>query len=143
MYEHDFNPALSKQFNFGVLCGPAMSYTSGLRSRPHRAAVHTWHGGYADRECGANRAADRRDPWSRRGHNQDFGTITYSAFDHQSGLTRVEAVLGNDDVVATRDLTPRRPDYDFTVCPSVDDGSLSVDTSSVPNGSHRLTVRVS
>ncbi len=69
------------------------------------------------------------------------GTVSYSTFDHQSGLKRVEAMLG-DTVVGARDLTPRCHQYDFTVCPNADDGSLSVDTAAVPDGSYRLTVRV-
>jgi hypothetical protein len=68
-------------------------------------------------------------------------TVSYSAFDQQSGLKRVEALLG-DAVVGTRDLTLQCHFQDFTVCPSADDSSLSVDTNGVPNGSYRLTVRV-
>ena len=68
-------------------------------------------------------------------------TVSVAAFDHQSGLKRVEAMLG-DSVVGARDLGPRCHQYDFTVCPNADDGNLSVDTGAVPNGSYRLTVRV-
>lgn len=68
-------------------------------------------------------------------------TVTYSAFDPQSGLAKVE-VLFDDTVVASRDLTTRCAMSDLTVCPASDDGTLSVDTSTVSNGSHRMTLRV-
>jgi hypothetical protein len=80
-------------------------------------------------------------PLAAGGIQTGVSSVNYSAFDHQSGLTRVEAVLG-DSVVGTRDLTPRCSFYDFTVCPNADDGSLPTDTRAVPNGSYRLTVRV-
>jgi hypothetical protein len=69
-----------------------------------------------------------------------LSTVSYSAFDHQSGLKRVEAMLG-DSVVGARDLTARCHSYDFTVCPNSDDSNLSVDTSALSNGSYRPTVR--
>ena len=75
------------------------------------------------------------------GIQSGVGTVSYSAFDHQSGLKRVEAMLG-DSIVGARDLASRCHQYDFTVCPNADDGNLSVDTGAVPNGSYRLTVRV-
>ncbi len=67
-------------------------------------------------------------------------TVTYSAFDHQSGLAKIEAILG-DTVVASRDLTPRCPYYDWTVCPDSDEGTLEIDTRAVPNGSYILKLR--
>jgi hypothetical protein len=80
-------------------------------------------------------------PMVAGGIQSGINTVSYAAFDPQSGLQRVEAMLG-DSIVGTRDLTPRCHHYDFTVCPNADDGSLSVDTTAVPNGSYRLTVRV-
>jgi len=68
-------------------------------------------------------------------------TVTYSAFDPQSGLARVDVLL-DQKVVSSRDLTPRCPYYDFTVCPASDGGMLDIDTRNVPNGSYRVTVRV-
>ncbi len=47
-----------------------------------------------------------------------------------------------DKVIATRDITPRCPYYDFTVCPDSDQGSLEVNTRAVPNGSYRVALRV-
>ncbi len=68
-------------------------------------------------------------------------TLTYSASDHQSGLSNIDVLLG-DSVVASRDLTPRCSYSDFTVCPASLDESLPVDTHAVANGSHPLRLRV-
>jgi len=68
-------------------------------------------------------------------------TLTYSALDPQSGLSKVDVLL-DETVVATRDLTPRCSYSDFTVCPSSVDDTLQVDTRDVANGTHRLAVRV-
>ena len=68
-------------------------------------------------------------------------TVTYAAADPQSGLAKVEVLLGNT-VVATDDLTTRCFYSDFTVCPAAQDETLQVDTRAVANGSHALTVRV-
>jgi hypothetical protein len=69
-------------------------------------------------------------------------SLRYSASDPQSGLARVEALVG-DAVVATRDLTARCAYADFTACPASDEGSLSIDTNDVPDGTHRVTLRLS
>jgi hypothetical protein len=68
-------------------------------------------------------------------------TLDYSVSDAESGVARVEAVLG-DTVVAARDLTGRCSFADWSVCPTADRDTLSVDTRSVPNGRHTLTLRV-
>jgi hypothetical protein len=68
-------------------------------------------------------------------------TLTYAAADPQSGLTKVEVLLGSN-VVATDDLTSRCFYSDFTVCPAAKDETLQVDTRAVANGLHALTVRV-
>ena len=75
------------------------------------------------------------------GPKSDSQTVTYSAFDPQSGLAKVEVLLG-ESVVARRDITPLCHYYDFTVCPAGDEATLSVDTRAVPNGAHPLTLRV-
>lgn len=67
-------------------------------------------------------------------------TLSYSAADAQSGLTKVEVMLG-DTVVASSDLRPRCPYSDFTVCPASQDETLHIDTHTVVNGSHPLTLR--
>ncbi len=71
------------------------------------------------------------------GSQSGVRTVTYSAFDPQSGLAKVEVPLG-ESVVARRDITPLCHYYDFTVCPAGDEATISVDTRAVPNGSHRL-----
>ena len=75
------------------------------------------------------------------GHQSGIRTLTYSVFDRQSGLTKVDVLLG-DAVVASRDLTARCTYDDFTVCTQSDDATLAVDTRAVPNGTHPLTLRV-
>lgn len=69
-------------------------------------------------------------------------SLLYAASDPQSGLARVEALLG-DAVVAARDLTPLCAYASFTACPRSDEGSLTVDTRDVPDGAYPLTLRLS
>ena len=66
--------------------------------------------------------------------------LAYAASDAESGLSKIEVLLG-DTLVASRDLTPRCTYSDFSVCPTAQHETLQVDTRAVPNGSHRLTVR--
>jgi len=68
-------------------------------------------------------------------------SLTYSASDLQSGLSRIDVLLG-ETVVASQDLSSRCSHSDFTVCPASLDESLQVDTRAVTNGAYRLTVRV-
>ena len=68
-------------------------------------------------------------------------TLTYSATDAQSGLSKIDVLLG-DTVVASHDLTARCTYSDFTVCPDSQNETLQIDTRGVANGRHRLTVRV-
>jgi hypothetical protein len=75
------------------------------------------------------------------GPQSGIRTLTYSALDPESGLSKVRAFL-DDTVVATHDLTARCPYADFTVCPASLDETLQVDTHRVDNGLHRLTLRV-
>lgn len=67
-------------------------------------------------------------------------TLAFSASDAQSGLSRVDVLLG-ETVVASHDLSPRCPHSDFTVCPASEDATLQVDTRAVANGRHLLTLR--
>ena len=75
------------------------------------------------------------------GRQSGVRTVTYAASDAQSGLAKVEVLLG-DTVVKTHDLSPRCLYADLTVCPASDDEILEVDTRGVPNGSYNLTLRV-
>jgi len=68
-------------------------------------------------------------------------TLTYAASDPQSGVAKIEALLG-ETVVGSRDLAPMCAHDDFTACPSSDEGSLQVDTRAIPNGSHRFRLRI-
>lgn len=75
------------------------------------------------------------------GAQSGIRTLTYSASDPESGLIKVDALLG-DTVVGSHDLSPRCPGSDFTVCPASETGAFQVDTRAVANGSHPLTIRV-
>lgn len=68
-------------------------------------------------------------------------SLEYSVSDDQSGVARVEALIGGT-VVASRDLSGRCSYADWTACPSRDRDTLSVDTRSLPDGPHPLTLRV-
>ena len=67
-------------------------------------------------------------------------SLDYYASDAQSGVARVEAVIG-DTVVAARDLAGRCSFADWSACPTTDRDTLSVDTRSVPDGLHALVLR--
>jgi hypothetical protein len=67
--------------------------------------------------------------------------LAYTASDSQSGIAQVDALL-DDVVVASHDLTNRCNKPDFTVCPDSLDETLQIDTRAVPNGAHRLALRV-
>ena len=75
------------------------------------------------------------------GPQRGVRTLSYAAYDPQSGLAKVEVLLG-DTVVKTHDLASRCFHSDFTVCPSSDDQTLEIDTRDVPNGSYDLALRV-
>jgi len=71
-------------------------------------------------------------------------TLSYSASDQESGLARVEALLGDvvvgrDDLEADRNLCPHTG---FNACPGVRSSDMNLDTSSVAAGGHALALRV-
>ena len=68
-------------------------------------------------------------------------TVQYTAQDDQSGLQTVEILL-DEAVVLRRDLAPQCPHTDTAACQKRRAEELSIDTSSLANGSHRLKVRV-
>jgi hypothetical protein len=68
-------------------------------------------------------------------------TLNYSAADRESGLLRVEAIVG-EDIVATRDLAGSCTYADFTACPTTDAHDLTVDTTRLSDGRHPLSLRV-
>jgi hypothetical protein len=74
------------------------------------------------------------------GPQQGVRTVSYSAGDPQSGLAKVEVLLG-DSVVKAHDLAPQCARSDFTVCPTSDERTLEIQTRDVPNGSYDLTIR--
>ena len=68
-------------------------------------------------------------------------SLEYTASDVESGLAKIEAVIG-ETVVGARDLTSRCSYADFTACPTSDRDTLLIDTSKVANGRHPLSLRV-
>ena len=139
LYEYRF-PRPSDQFTFNIRC------SFGQRNVPNCDAASTMPVLVRGMEITLTEdivpiVSSFGGPMVAGGIQSGVTAVSYSAFDHQSGLKRVEAMLG-DSVVGARDLTPRCHQYDFSVCPNADDGDLSVDTGAVPNGSYRLTVRV-
>jgi hypothetical protein len=68
-------------------------------------------------------------------------SVDYSITDGESGLARIEVVIG-DTVVASRELTGRCSYADFTACPTLDRDTLSIDTRNVPDGGHVLALRI-
>ncbi len=75
------------------------------------------------------------------GPQSGTGTLTIAAADSESGLAKIEAMLG-DTIVASRDLARDCSYADLTVCPTADDATMVADTRTVPDGAHRLTLRV-
>lgn len=71
-------------------------------------------------------------------------TLSYTATDHESGVARVEALLG-DTVVGTDDLSGSRtlcPHTEFNACPARHAADLTVDPSSVIPGTYTVTLRI-
>jgi hypothetical protein len=67
-------------------------------------------------------------------------TLQYSAADNESGVASVDVLV--DDVVAIhRDLEPDCPHTGLAACPKSQVEDLSIDTSALANGPHRLKVR--
>ncbi len=67
-------------------------------------------------------------------------TLDYSTADQESGVARIEALLGGT-IVAARDLGSRCAYADFAACPRSDRDTLVVDTRGVVDGRHALTLR--
>lgn len=67
--------------------------------------------------------------------------LRYSASDRESGIAKIEALLGGT-VVGVRDLGTKCGRADFTVCPLLDEGELAIDTTRVADGWYPLTLRV-
>jgi hypothetical protein len=136
--EQQFDPQQTVLYKVGVVCGPPFGQTC----FPAAAAPLQIRG----MEVTLNEdvqplVSPPSGTLLEDGPQSGIRTLTYSASDAQSGLARVDVML-DDTLVASRDLTPRCPAVDFTVCPAAQDETLDIDTRSVPNGSHSLTVRV-
>jgi len=71
-------------------------------------------------------------------------SVSYSAFDAESGVSRVDALLG-DTVVAVHDLGSKSdlcPHVAFNACPGTRSSDFAIDTRTVADGRHSLTLRV-
>lgn len=68
-------------------------------------------------------------------------SVTYVAQDNESGVARVEALLG-DSVVGVRDFGPECGYVEFAACPPRSSDDLVVDTRGVPDGVYPLRLRV-
>jgi hypothetical protein len=71
-------------------------------------------------------------------------TLSYSASDLESGVARVEALLGST-VAGTEDFATNPttcPHRAFSACASDQSGSIAVDTALVPDGAYALGIRI-
>lgn len=68
-------------------------------------------------------------------------TIGYAVTDKESGVLKVEGLLG-DTVVGTRDLSGVCSYAELNACPAADADELVVDTRAVPDGSYAFRLRV-
>jgi hypothetical protein len=71
-------------------------------------------------------------------------TVNYTAIDHESGIERVDVLLGNtivgsQDFAARTDICPHR---NFNACAATQAGGITVDTSLVADGPSFLTLRL-
>ena len=74
------------------------------------------------------------------GPTSSIRSLQYSASDRESGLQRVEVLIGGT-VVAAKDLSGQCSYADFTACPVADRDTFSIDTRKVPDGRHAVTLR--
>lgn len=78
------------------------------------------------------------------GEQRGSRTVRYTAVDHESGVARVELMLGDtvtsiDDVEANAGACPHT---DWAACPARYSSAFSVDTSRLAEGDHVATLRV-
>lgn len=78
------------------------------------------------------------------GEKSGRATLSFSAADGESGIARVEALLG-DRVVASDDLdasSVRCPHTDWNACPTRYAADFAIDTSAVPPGQYAASLRI-
>lgn len=138
--EQTFNPQLTSRYMVGVSCSPGITY--GPECFPTHDVPLLLRGmAVTLSEDILPTAAAPGGTLLVGGAQSGTRTVTYSATDSQSGVAKVDVLLG-DAVVASRDLTTQCSYNDFTVCPVTSDGSLEVDTRTAANGSQPLSLRV-
>lgn len=75
------------------------------------------------------------------GRQSGVRTLNYDVRDHESGVAKIEGLLG-DTVVGVRNFAAECRYSDFSACPSRRNDDLVVDTRLVPDGAHTLRLRV-
>lgn len=75
------------------------------------------------------------------GAQSGLRSITYAVKDDESGIARIEALVG-DTVVGIRDLRATCSYADFAACPNAESDDLRVDTRAAPDGDHPVRLRV-
>jgi len=140
IFEHTFGAALTDHYMVGVSCSPGNPY--GPECFPAHNVPLSIRGMEVTLDEDVEPTVLRLGGTLLSGGPQTgVRTLTYSAVDPESGLQKMEVLLGGQ-AVAARDLTQGCRFDDLTVCPSADVGTLQVNTREVPNGSHRVTLRV-
>lgn len=140
-FEQQLSPT-TVRYSVAITCGPALGPVTDAVCVPEHETPFEVRGMEVTlSEDTPPSVLPLRGTLSAGGVQSGVRDLTYAASDPQSGLATVEVMLG--DTVATRhDLAARCSYSDFTACPATDDGTLEVDTRSVPNGSYQLALRV-
>jgi hypothetical protein len=141
-FVHALTPAITRSYKLVLWCGPLdSSPPSGPCVADHETPLQVRGMEVTLSEDLLPTVLSPGGSLLSRGPQQGVRTLSYAASDPQSGLAKVEVLLG-DTVVKTHDLASRCFHSDFTVCPASDDGTLEIDTRELPNGSYDLTLRV-
>lgn len=142
-FEQQFRSAANVAYSVFLVCGPANypDRTSETCVADHETPLQVRGMAVTLSEDLLPAATSPAGTLLSGGPQHGVRTVSYAASDPQSGLAKVEVLLG-DTVVKSHDLTPRCFYSDFTVCPASDDGTLEIDTRTVPNGAYDLTLRV-
>ena len=140
--EHVLRPGKSVTYAVVLLCGPLNPPRPPELCVPDHATPLEVHG------MEVTLSEDTQPEVSRPagtlltvGPQRGVRTVSYSASDPQSGLTRIDVLL-DSRILKSIDLTPQCSYSDFTVCPSSDEQTLEIDTRAVPNGLYDLALRV-
>jgi hypothetical protein len=141
-FEHELTPALTLRYGLLLECGPVdSSFPTGPCLVDHETPLQVRGMEVTLREDLLPAVTSPSGALLSGDPQRGVRTLSYAASDPQSGVAKVEVLLG-DTVVKTHDLASRCFAADFTVCPASDDGTLEIDTREVPNGYYDLALRV-